>query len=275
MNAEDYFISLFATKSDVIGDDGAVVGNMVYSKDAFFEDVHFARRWMTLEQIAYRAMMVNISDAIAMNARPEYALLAVAMPATFGALQMKALSSGFQRAADQYDFQIIGGDTISNSKLDITVTIISQTDSPLLRYGLKKGDLLAHTGILGRSGKELRYLLSGGRVHKGSRFVNFSLRSSFVNDASSSLHCGMDISDGLFSDLGKLSRANSVGYRFFRPVSGEIGCSGEEYEMLVGFSPRHRKKMIRLAKKNRTRLNIIGRAIRGKFRNRCKSHHFR
>lgn len=274
MNAEDYFISLFASKSDAIGDDGAIIGDIVYSKDAFFEDVHFARRWMTPEQVGYRAMMVNISDAVAMNARPRYALLAVAMPATFGALQMQELSRGFQRAAEEFDFQIIGGDTISNSKLDITVTIISQTDKPLLRRGLKKGDLLAHTGTLGRAGKELRYLISGARVHKGSRFVNFSLRRGFINDASSSLHGGMDISDGLFSDLEKLSRINRVGYHFFRSVSSQIGCSGEEYEMLVGFAPRHRKKMIRLAKKNHAQLTIIGKAMRGKFRNRCKSHHF-
>jgi len=275
MNAEDYFISLFESRSEAIGDDGAVIGNTVYSKDAFFEDVHYNRRWMTPEQIGYRAMMVNISDAIAMNARPEYALLAVAMPSAFGASQMKALSSGLQRAADQYGFQIIGGDTISNRKLDITVTIISKTETPLLRYGLKKGDLLAHTGILGRSGKELRYLLSGAKVHQGSNFVNFSLRSGFISDATASLHCGMDISDGLFSDLGKLSRINKLDYHFFRPVSVQIGCSGEEYEMLVGFSPRNRKKILRLAKKNRTPLSIVGRAVRGKFHNRCKSHHFR
>jgi thiamine-monophosphate kinase len=188
---------------------------------------------------------------------------------------MKALRNGFQRAADLYDLQIIGGDTISNCKLDIAVTIVSETTVPLLRKGLKHGDLLAHTGVIGRARRELRYLLAGARVHQGSKFVSFSLRSGFVKDATASLHCGMDISDGLFSDLEKLGRLNGVGYRFFQPVSAQTGCSGEEYEMLVGFAPRQRKKILRLAQKNRTRLNIVGRAVRGKFRNRCKAHHFR
>ncbi len=274
MNAEDYFISLFSAKSDAIGDDGAVIGSTVYSKDAFFEDVHFKRRWMTPEQIAYRAMMVNISDAVAMNARPKYALLSVAMPSSFGTSQMRALSRGFQCAADEYGLQIIGGDTISNKKLDITVTIISESDRPLWRKGLKSGDLMAHTGKLGRARRELRYLLSGAKVHKGAKFVDFSLRTGFIRDATQSLRCGMDISDGLFSDLEKLSRLNRLGFHLFHDVPKTVGCSGEEYEMLVGFSPRQRKRIIRLAQKNRTPLQIIGRAVRGKSQNRCKAHHF-
>jgi len=274
MNAEDYFIGLFRSKSDAIGDDGAVIGQTVYSKDAFFEDVHFKQAWMSPEQIAYRSMMVNISDAIAMNATPKYALLSVAMPTTYRASKMKSLSRGFQRAADQYGLQIIGGDTISNRKLDITVTIVSETGSALYRKGLKQGDLVAHTGELGRAGKELRYLLSGGKVHKGSKFINITLRQGFVKDAASVLHCGMDISDGLFSDLEKLSRSNMVDFRFFKALSRTRGCSGEEYEMLVGFSPRKRKQVIRLAQKNRTPLQIVGKAVRGKSHNRCKAHHF-
>lgn len=274
MNAEDYFISLFHSRSEAIGDDGAVIGKMVYSKDAFFEDVHFKRAWMSLEQVAYRSMMVNLSDAVAMNATPRHALLSVAIPRSFTASQMRALHKGFQRAADQFGLQIIGGDTISNTKLDITVTIISTSTTPLLRTGLRYGDLVAHTGMLGRSRKELRYLLSGGTLHRGSKFVDLTLRQAFVRDVTTSLHSGMDISDGLFSDLEKLGRSNMVDFRLFRPLSRSIGCSGEEYEMLIGLSPRSRKRVIRLAKKNRTPLKFIGKAVRGKYRNRCKAHHF-
>ena len=35
---------------------------------------------MSLKQIAYKSMIVNISDAIVMNAKPLYALLSVAIP---------------------------------------------------------------------------------------------------------------------------------------------------------------------------------------------------
>ncbi len=274
MNAERYFISLFASNSVSVGDDGALIGRLVYSKDAFFENVHFKRTWMTLEQIAYRSMMVNISDAYAMNAVPKYALLAVAFPKSYTASDMDALHRGFAKAAKEHHLEIIGGDTIANVKLDITVTIVSETNKPLLRSGLKRGDLLAHTGKLGRSLRELRYLMNGGRIHSGSKFVNIDLRNDFIAQAVPAISCGMDISDGLFSDLEKLSEVNRLGYTFTKPLCKRIGCSGEEYEMLIGFDPRQRKKLLRIAQKHRLKLNIVAKAERGRFKNRCKAHHF-
>ena len=69
--------------SEYIGDDGAVIGEMVYSMDAFHEDVHFKRAWMTPRQIARKAMLINLSDAIAMNAAPLYALVTLSIPKDF------------------------------------------------------------------------------------------------------------------------------------------------------------------------------------------------
>ena len=149
MNLENYFISQF--KNSHIGDDGAFIEGFVYSKDAFFENIHFKTKWMNYYQIASKAMLINISDAIAMNAKPRYALLSVAMPKYITKSQMKELVYGFEDVADKYGVEIIGGDTISNTKLDITITIISHTSKPLLRTKLRENYLLAYTGELGKS----------------------------------------------------------------------------------------------------------------------------
>ncbi len=274
MNVESYFIRLFSAHTAHIGDDGALIGRQVYSNDAFCENVHFKRSWMTLRQIAYKSMLINISDAIAMNAKPQYALLSIAIPSCYTLHELRELHAGFQEAADTYGFEIIGGDTVSNSKLDISITIISSTDTPLHRKGLKKGDLLAYTGGVGESSRDLRYLLSGGKVHSRSKFIHFGLRDKFISDATKSLSCGMDISDGLGSDLERLHSLNKVGFHFTKPLGKRLFCSGEEYEMLVGFNPRHRKKLIRIAAKNRTPLQIFAKAKRTSYKNCCKAHHF-
>ncbi|MEW5832687.1 MAG: thiamine-phosphate kinase [Campylobacterota bacterium] len=275
MNAEYYFIDTFRSSRSPIGDDGALIGKQVFSKDLFFENVHFRRRWLTPYQIGYKAMVVNISDAIAMNAVPRYALLGVAMPKSMSLHAMDELSAGLRDAARAYGIEIVGGDTIGNVKLDLSVTIVSETaGKPLVRTGLKTGDLIAYTGRLGDSAKQLRYLMAGGKVHRSSRFVAPKLRSEFVRRASRYLRCGMDISDGLFSDLGKLSEANAKGIAFARKIAKRVGCSGEEYEMLVAFSPREAKTIRRIAARTRTPMTIIGRAKRGAFVNRCKAHHF-
>lgn len=273
MNVENYFISLF--KNSHIGNDGAYIDGFVYSKDAFFEGVHFKKEWMNYYQIARKAMLVNISDAVAMNAQSVYALLSVAMPSTISKNEMNALSEGFKSAAKEFAIEIIGGDTISNTKLDITITIVSKTKKPLLRSETKKGDFLAYTGTLGNSSKDLKKLMCGGKIHQKSKFINIKLRSTFVTSTSRYLSAGMDISDGLFSDLNKISEASKVGYRFIKRISKLVGCSGEEYEMLVSFSPRHKKAVLRQAKRSRTLLNIFAKATRKKYINRCKAHHFK
>ena len=272
LNKEDFFISCFRSKK--IGDDAAIIDEWVISKDAFFENVHFKREWFSLEEIAYKAMLVNISDAIAMNAEPLYALLAVAVPSTLRPTELKELFGGFDRAAREFGIEIIGGDTISNIKIDITVTILAKSKHPLQRKGLKAGDLLAHTGKLGSSKKALNALLRGSKSPRRGRFYAPKLRQRFIAKAGSSLRCGMDISDGLFADLQKLSSANRLGFEFFAPIDKASGCSGEEYEMLVAFSPRNRKKLQRIAKMTRCDLHIFATAKRQHYKSKCKAHHF-
>jgi len=272
LNFENYFISQF--KDTNIGDDGAVIGKYVYSKDAFFEGVHFKLKWMTHYQIAQKAMMINISDAIAMNAKPKYALLSVAMPKSITKIQMNNLASGFIDAADKFGIKIIGGDTISNTKLDITITIISKTDRPLLRKGIKPGYLLAYTGSIGRSAKELKKLMNLGTIHKKSKFIDVQLRDKFISKTSRFLSSGMDISDGLFSDLDKLASTCRVGFKFNAKIPKQIGCSGEEYEMLIAFDKRYIKAVKRYATLTRTPLNIFASSARVKYVNKCKAHHF-
>lgn len=272
MDLENYFIKQF--KSKKIGDDGALLGGMVYSKDAFFENVHFKKPWMSYYQIAAKAMAINISDAIAMNAKPKYALLSVAMPKSITKEQASELARGFLESGAKYNVEIIGGDTISNAKLDITITIISEAKKPLLRKGLKVGNLIAHTGVVGRSAKELKKLMNLGKIHKKSKFVNIELRDKFVLKSRRYLKSGMDISDGIFSDLGKLSHVNRVGFHFFKRIPKNIGCSGEEYEILFGFDKRDKKALLRHAKLTRTPIKIIGECVRKNYKNMCKAHHF-
>jgi len=273
LNLENYFISLF--NNNHIGDDAALVDGFVYSKDAFFENVHFKKEWMSYYQIAKKAMLVNISDAIAMNAKPKYILLSVAMPKSMSKENMKALALGFKDVVKCYNLEIIGGDTISNTKLDITITVISETKKPLFRKGVRESYLFAYTGKLGESAKELKKLFNLGKIHKKSKFLNIKLRGAFVKSAERYLKAGMDISDGLFSDLEKITKINRIGIHFIKPIAKEVACSGEEYEMLVAFDKRDRKAVLRRAAQSRTKLNIFAIATRSRYTNsRCKAHHF-
>jgi thiamine-monophosphate kinase len=273
LDKESFFIDQFVD-SKYIGDDGAVVGKYVYSMDAFFENVHFKREWMSIRQVAHKAMLVNISDAIAMNAVPKYALLSVAIPKEFTKEQLKELGLGFNDIAKEYNLEIIGGDTISNVKLDISVTIVSYTTNPIYRTGLKQGDILCYTGELGSVKKDLDLLLDGKKISLDSKFIRPQLKGKFFYEISSCVTSAMDISDGLFFELERLSKANGLGFEFFKPISNEIGCSGEEYEMLFSIDEKDQKKVEKIAQAHNIKVSFFAKATKGSFQSPCKAHHF-
>lgn len=272
MNKESYLINKLSSRS--IGDDGAIIGNMIYSMDAFFEDVHFKREWMSIKQIAYKAMIVNLSDAVAMNAKPLYALTSLALPKDINHSQIDELIESLEETAKAYDCEIIGGDTIASDKLHLSITIVSKSDNPLRRVGLKSGDLLAFTGYLGESKKDLERLFRGEKINENSKFYRPILRSEFIYKAREFLEVGMDISDGLFCDTNKLLDINDMGFEILQPISADEGLSGEEYEMIIGFDEQNIEKIKQIAKETNTQVTIFAKACKNSLRYECVEHHF-
>ena len=272
LDKESFFISLFDTK--YIGDDGAVVGENIYSKDLFCEDIHFKREWMSLKEIAYKSMLINISDAVVMNAKPLYALIGIKIPKTFTLDELKELSVGFLKASNEFNFEIIGGDTVAGDKLDISITLISKSKAPTLRTGLKMGDLVAYTGELGSVKRDLEKLLKGESIDKNSKFIKPLLKADFFYEASSFINGALDISDGLSKDLSRLSSLNSVGFEFICNFSKDILCSGEEYEILFTFEEKNLDIIKKIAKKHDTKITVFAKVIRGSYTSCCKENHF-
>ncbi|HHH20107.1 MAG TPA: thiamine-phosphate kinase, partial [Campylobacterales bacterium] len=260
MNREEYLIQRLS--SPYIGDDGAIVGDKIYSMDAFFEGVHFKREWMSLEQIARKAMLVNISDAVAMNAQPLYALVTLSMPKQFTREEIDRLLTSLHETAEAFGCEIIGGDTISGERLDLSITIISESDDPLTRKGLEEGNLLAFTGTLGESKRDLDRLFRGESIAESSRFINPVLRQAFITKARPYLSVGMDISDGLYCDTNKLLEYNDTGFVSVIEISEAIGRSGEEYEMLVGFDAKYLDILKQIAQETDTPFTVFARVVR-------------
>jgi thiamine-monophosphate kinase len=272
IDKEQYLINSLSSK--YIGDDAAVIGDTLYSMDAFFEDVHFKRAWMSMAQIGRKAMLVNLSDAIAMNAQPQYALVTVSIPSDLTHDEIDELTQSMQNTAAEYGCEIIGGDTIGGDKLHLSITIISKSDSPLLRTTVKEGDLLAYTGVLGESKRDLDALFRGEKIDLNSRFYTPTLRADFIAKARPFLHAGMDISDGLFCDTNKLLDINKYGFDILNTIDDTVGLSGEEYEMLVSFSESDLEAVKAVAKETDTPFTVFAKVAKNSERFKCDSHHF-
>lgn len=276
LNKENFFISRFENRH--IGDDGAVInqkkGKWVYSSDSFFEDVHFKLSWMSLEQIATKAMLVNISDAIVMNAKPKYALLNIAIPPQFDKTMLKNLSRGFNKTAKKFAIKIIGGDTISNSKLCISITLISKTKNPIYRHGANIGDIVFYTGDIGLVQRDLEKLKIDKPIDENSKFIKPQLKADFFYGASKYISSAIDISDGLGFELQRLSSANNIAFRFIKKPTHDMLCSGEEYEILFTVSLENQKKVQLIAKQFNTKINKIAVVVDGTYKHDCEQHHF-
>jgi len=276
---EEFFIKQFNSK--YIGDDGAVISEkckvknkkIIVASDSFFEDIHFKKEWFSLDEISYKASLVNISDMIAMNAIPKYAILNVGFPKNLTLKEIKFLAEGFKKAAKEYNYEIIGGDTIKNEKIAISVTHIGFSKKPIYRKA-KVGELVAFTGNLGSVKRDLDILLRGGKISKNSKFIKPIIKDKFFYKASRYITAACDISDGLFKELERISNISNVGFEFFKKFDKRIGCSGEEYEILFTFPKKYLRVIENIAKITKTSVNIFAVTKRGKFRSICPENHF-
>jgi thiamine-monophosphate kinase len=139
-----------------IGDDGAVLDfgdkKAVISTDLLIEGVHFDLAYMPLKHLGYKAVVVNLSDICAMNAKPTQITVSVAVSNRFPLEAMEELFEGITLAADQFKVDVIGGDTTSSQKgLIISITAIGEANAEDIVYrdGAGETDLLVVTGDVG------------------------------------------------------------------------------------------------------------------------------
>lgn len=154
-----------------ISDDAAVYrvseGRVnIVTTDALIEGVHFDRTFMPMEYLGFKAMSVNVSDVLAMNALPRYATVALGLPSNMFVEDVEALYRGMAKAAQAYGLTVVGGDTTAARFLTIAVTVIGEAaeEEVVYRSGAQPGDVLCVTGDLGAAYAGLKVLLEQRRA---------------------------------------------------------------------------------------------------------------
>ncbi len=153
-----------------IGDDAAVTTlspgmQAVTTTDILVEDVHFRRRTTSARELGWKAIAVNVSDVASMGALPRWATVSVALPRDCSAAWVRELYMGVADCARSVGLAIVGGDTTgSPGPLMVSVTVVGETDRPLLRSGARAGDVVCVTGSVGDSAAGLWLLEHAGDV---------------------------------------------------------------------------------------------------------------
>ncbi len=250
-----------------IGDDCAVFQPspkllQVATTDMLADQVHFDLLTTPLKHLGSKAISVNVSDICAMNALPRYALISLAIPASFSVAMVEELYQGMSHAAKEYGLAIAGGDTSSSrSGLVISVSMIGEVSPEQLTYrsGAKQGELICITGSLGGAAAGLKLLMREKEIMLNHLENNESYSRNMMADLQEYskaiqqqllplaridivrfFHAHgirpsamIDISDGLSSDLQHLCRRSKIGAMIHEgriPVHGSTRQIADELQ---------------------------------------------
>jgi len=255
-----------------IGDDTAAVlpGRkdhlILLTCDSVTEKIHFDSS-ATPYQIGWKAMARNLSDIAAMGGRPLYSLVAACFPRHIPLSKALGIQRGLAAAARRFGVAMIGGDTSRSSHgIHLTVCLVGEVrrSEMIRRSGARQGDILCVTGTLG-AGLLGKHLCFQPRLRE-AQFIARRFRPSAM----------MDLSDGLASDLHRMTGQSRVGFEILAealPISHALRsrrfsrnreihhalCDGEDYELLFTLSPkRFRLLQTAWAEKFRLKLTQIG-----------------
>ncbi len=242
-----------------IGDDAAVLDfkgkKTVVSTDLLIEGVHFDLSYMPLKHLGYKAVVVNLSDIAAMNAKPTQITVSIAVSNRFPLEALEELFEGIAMAAKLYKVDVVGGDTTSSQKgMIISITALGEADEKDLVYrnGAKENDLLVVTGDLGSAYMGLQVLEREKQVFQVNPnnqpdldnytyLIERQLKPEARTDIRELLEklevkptAMIDVSDGLSSEIIHICKQSKVGCNLFEekiPIDPQFINVCEEFNI--------------------------------------------
>ncbi len=263
-----------------VGDDAAVIDHKGFltlvTTDLLLEGIHFDLTYVPMKHLGYKSIVVNVSDIYAMNGTPLQVTVSIGVSSKLSLSAIEELYKGIKLACNQYEVDLIGGDTsASNHGLTISVTALgtAQAKQVVYRSGAKPGDMICVTGDLGGAFAGLLLLEEeNDKFRKDPTYkpqlegFEYILERQLKPEACKNLGrlllsrkitptAMIDISDGLSSDLTHICEESGTGSRVFAdriPIHPETArlaekmrispmvaalSGGEDYEILFTVSP--------------------------------------
>ncbi|MDO4241386.1 MAG: thiamine-phosphate kinase [Microbacteriaceae bacterium] len=221
------------------GDDCAVLrhrGDTVITSDTMVEGSDFRRDWHTPFALGWKLAATNLSDVVAMGARPTALTVAITCPGDTRVEALCEIARGLTVACEALapGCAVVGGDIAAGQQMVCAVTAVGEMGErqPVLRSGAKPGDIVAYAGSLGRSGAGLARLYALATECKLSVAEAVKLWHEHPTDmrahlmpsppigagiaaAEAGASAMLDVSDGLAIDAARIAKASGVSLNLF------------------------------------------------------------
>ncbi len=203
-----------------IGDDAAVVfggGAQVLTTDMAVAGVHFRTDWSSAFEIGRKVTAANTADVLAMSAKTDYLLVAVALTGLESMEWISELARGIKFEADLAGAHVVGGDISRADQLVISMTAIGSTGKAITRNGARPGDGIYLSSLTGWSAAGLALLNSGlTEVGESAAKALCEFKSPTIDygfDASLA-NALCDVSDALVIQSAQMAEASKVCFNF-------------------------------------------------------------
>ena len=200
-----------------IGDDAAVMAlptgsRLVSCIDTLVQGRHFHADWQRVDELAfaigYKAVAVNVSDI----------MLALALPERLANHEwLTEFAKGLFHACQLFGVTLIGGDTTRSEHLVLSISaqgLLSADTPAIYRSGAQVGDKVYVSGTLGDAAFALQHPDSAQGIELAHRLhmptPRIALGAALAKIGATAM---IDISDGLYQDLGHICQQSSVGMR--------------------------------------------------------------
>ena len=230
LSAEDKLIARYFAPLAIhpgalgLSDDAAFIKppagcDLVLKADAIIGGVHFFPD-DAAQNVAAKALRVNLSDLAAKGAKPLGFLLSLALPGDIMERWLSNFAEGLRSDAVLFGCPLFGCDT-DRTPGPITVSIAMFGSVPegtmVRRAGAKAGDRVFVSGTIGdaalglavRKGKDWK-LSEPQRQHLLGRYILPQPRNALAEAVRTHASAAMDVSDGLAGDFAKLCRVSKV-----------------------------------------------------------------
>lgn len=247
-----YLAPLAAPDAFSLKDDAALLPKLgeeriCITQDAILEGVHFLAN-DPIDQIAQKAIRVNVSDCVAKGSTPFAYSCALGVPDRWGDDDIKRFAEGLRSDQATYGLALTGGDTYrSPERLCIAITMLARVENEqayVSRIGAQIGDIVCVTGTIGDAALGLKVAQGRLKTKHDQHFVaayRLPQPPFGIQDLLSGATAAMDISDGLMGDARKLAEASNVqivlqreAVPLSKPVSALIGQSDDHWADVLG-----------------------------------------
>jgi thiamine-monophosphate kinase len=262
---------------------------IVVSIDTYIEGKHFVN-FKNPGLVIKKIIRSSISDLICKGSTPKYYFISASgNKKTFTKSNLLKITKSFKEEQKKYNINLGGGDTVYSNKLSFTITLIGFAKKIVYRNKSKLNDDIYVTGNLGDSYLGLLVLKNKIRLKKklSNYFINQyykpEVKYSLIGYLNKFATSSIDLSDGLISDLEKLTNVQKNSYHLFFdeiPISKNLAAviklknlskknlisKGDDYQILFTANVKHRTFIKNISFLKKLKITRIGKILNSRHK---------